>query len=439
MDDVGFREKINCVKITQNIRQAAHSELAKNSAKLLSANVIAQAIGLIVYPILTRLYAPDDFGLLNLFLSIGGILTLFATAEYHYAIVLPKAENKANACFQVGFGILCAVTLICALTTPFSESISALFKAPDLSKWYFLLPIFVFLMGFWNLLNYWFIRQKKFNRISGFQLSQNTLNALAKIGFGYAGFLRGGMIVSVVLAPFIAIIISILGSFKKLKSVLTIDKKICKEVAREYANFPKFSLFSSLINNISNNLPILLLTPFFGLTEIGFWGMALTLSFTPISTISRSLYQVFYQRTAEQVQNRLSIKNFFRKFISNTLLLTIPSFTLLYFILPWLTEFLLGAGWEVTGEYIRIMLPWLIITIITGPICYLSNIFKKQRKALFYEIIRFCARILGLFIGIYFNNFTIAIMGYCIGTTLILIIQMCWYLRLISAYEKNIA
>lgn len=56
-------------------------DIWKNSAQLLSANVVAQAIGLLVYPILTRLYSPDDFGLFNLFLSIGGILVLCSTAE----------------------------------------------------------------------------------------------------------------------------------------------------------------------------------------------------------------------------------------------------------------------------------------------------------------------------------------------------------------------
>ena len=59
----------------------------KNFSKLLSANIIAQIIGLIVYPILTRIYTPEDFGLLNLFLSISGVLVILSTAEYYNAIV----------------------------------------------------------------------------------------------------------------------------------------------------------------------------------------------------------------------------------------------------------------------------------------------------------------------------------------------------------------
>ena len=64
----------------------------QNVAKLLSANVVAQVVGLLVYPLLTRLYSPEDFGLMNLFVSIGNVLVILATAEYHYAIVLPKDD-----------------------------------------------------------------------------------------------------------------------------------------------------------------------------------------------------------------------------------------------------------------------------------------------------------------------------------------------------------
>ena len=79
------------------IRRIVHSALFRNVGKLLSANVLAQVIGILVYPVLTRIYRPEDFALFNLFVSIAGVLTLIATAEYHYAIVLPKSEQHAKA------------------------------------------------------------------------------------------------------------------------------------------------------------------------------------------------------------------------------------------------------------------------------------------------------------------------------------------------------
>ena len=168
----------------ERIRKIAHSELVRNSAKLLSANVIAQAIGLLVYPILTRLYSPEDFGLLNLFLSIGGVLVLLSTAEYQYAIVLPKKDEDARGLVHICGLLLLITTGFVLLSVPFSKPIAHLFNTPELANWYWLMPLFVLTMGLWNILNYWYIRRKQFGAISRYQISQSVLSSIMKIGIG---------------------------------------------------------------------------------------------------------------------------------------------------------------------------------------------------------------------------------------------------------------
>lgn len=427
------------MNIRHTIQRITKSELTKNSAKLLSANVVAQAIGLLVYPLLTRLYTPDDFGLLNLFLSIGGVLVLLSTAEYQYAIVLPKREEDARGCFHIGFGILIGITILCAISAVFSPQIARLFKAPALAEYYPLMCVFVFCSGLWTLLNYWYIRHKQFGAVSGYQLTQSIGNAGFKYGFGCAGWLRSGLIVSTILGPIIALTTSICRHFKRdIVPLFVFDKQHCRAMAKQYANFPKFSLPRALINNFSSNLPILLLTPFFGLAEIGYFGMALTLAFRPINMISGSLYQVFFQRTSEQVQNRQSILPFFRKFVKNTLVIVIPSFVVLYFVLPWLTEWLLGAGWGLTGEYIRLMLPWLFFSAMVAPICYLSDIFQKQHIGLAFEIGLIAVRFIGVIVGIGYNDFTMAVALYSFGGALLIFAQLLWLRHLVYRYEKRL-
>lgn len=422
----------------QKIRHIATTDLARNSAKLLTANVFAQAIGLIVYPILTRLYTPEDFGLLNLFLQIGGILVIISTAEYYNAIVLPKSEKSAVGVFHFGVLLLLITSGLCALCLPFSTPIAALFYTPELASFLWLLPLFVCCGGFWNLLNYWYIRQKQFGAIGRYQMTQNTLNATAKVSFGFGGILRGGLIYSAVLAPLISLIISILVKFKTLKPLFVFDKKESLKRAKEYLNFPKFSLPTNLVNQLSNALPVLLLTPFFGLSEIGYFGMATLLAFTPINIISRSLYQTFYQRTVEKVQNRLPIRHHFRQFRQKTLLVVVPSFALLYFVLPDLTRLLLGNDWEISGEYIRFCLPWLTMLCLVSPINYISDIFQQQRKMLYFEIALLTVRILALAVSIYLHSFQIAIITYSCGSCLVLAARLAWMMRLVKRYEATI-
>ena len=130
----------------------------RNVGKLLSANVVAQVIGLIVYPILTRMYAPEDFGLMNLFVSISGILVILSTAEYYNAIVLPKKDSEGVWVAYLCTCILLFVVGITGISVFFSEQIAQLFNTPDLANYYWLLPISILISGGWNILNYWYIR-----------------------------------------------------------------------------------------------------------------------------------------------------------------------------------------------------------------------------------------------------------------------------------------
>ena len=422
----------------QIVSKIGSSPSVRNVGKLLSANVIAQAIGLLVYPILTRLYSPEDFGLLNLFVSIGGVLILLSTLEWYNAIVLPKQDREAQAVVHLSLVSLGGLTVLLMLTVPFAKPIANLFNQPQLASYYWLLPIYVLLMGAWNVLNYWYIRKKEYNRISGYQISQSLFSAGYKTGFAFLPTC-GGLIYAAILSPLCSMILSLLLAGRKLLSPLcSIDKAACKQAAVQYANFPKYSTPRALLNNIVGQLPVLVLTPLFGTRLVGFWGMALMLGFVPISTISRALYQVFYQKTSEQVNAGQSIASFYRQFTVWTLATVTPLFVLLWFVLPVLTAWLLGAEWVVTGEYIRWILPWLLCNILCSSAGYLVDVFFKQKQGLLFEILLAVSRVIGVGAGVLMNSFEIAIIGYALGSAVVNASQYIWMLSLVRTYEASL-
>lgn len=427
-----------------DIRGIIKSPSIRNFTKLLSANVVAQVIGLIVYPILTRIYAPEDFGLLNLFLSIGGVLTIISTAEYYYAIVLPKEHKQAVAVLWTG--VLCLILTggVVCLSVFFATPIASLLKTPLLASYYWMMPFYVMAMGGWNLLNYWYIRTTKYSRISHYQISQSILSAGGKIGFGYLGILQGGMIYSVVLAPLVALVVSFI-TWKPIailrNRVMNFNvswQDICKQT-KEYKNFPLFVLPRSFVNMLAGQMPVLLLTPFFGSKLVGFYSLALLLGYTPIGTITRAVYQVLYQQTTERVHKSLPIGNIFKRFIIYASIIIVPVFIGLYFILPEITSWIFGKEWYVSGEYIRWMLPWLYVSFLSCSINYLFDVFMKQKWGLFFEVLLALVRVLGLVIGVRMNSFIVAIASYSIGTTLALMIQLLWMLMLVRRYDRSLS
>ena len=422
-----------------SISRLFRSEGVRNFSKLLSANVVAQVIGLVVYPILTRIYAPEDFGLLNLFLSIGNVVLVISLADYYYSIVLPKEDKDAAALAHVSSVSLIVTVLLLTVSILFAHPISALFKSPKLETYYWLLPIYVFFMGGWNILNYWYIRHKQFGRISGYQISQSVLSATGKLGFGYANVLSAGMIYSVVIAPVISLISSLLIVRKKyLLPLLSFSWKDVRLQSCKYKNFPMFVLPRSFINVLAGQLPVLLLTPFFGAKFVGLMSMAVLLGYTPINTISRAIYQVLYQNTTQRVHARLPIGGIYWRFIGYTTFFILPLFGVLAYVLPDLTAWLLGAEWRVAGDYIRWMLPWLYLSLIVGSTCYLSDVFMQQKTGLLFEILLAVCRTIGLCLGVYSRDFMMAIIGYSIGTAIAVGAQFVWLSLMVRNYDKQL-
>ena len=87
------------------------SEFSRNVMILMSGSILAQAIPLIVAPILTRLYTPEEFGVYALFFSIVSILTIVATARYEMAIMLPKSNRTSMSIVYLSATISILISL----------------------------------------------------------------------------------------------------------------------------------------------------------------------------------------------------------------------------------------------------------------------------------------------------------------------------------------
>lgn len=415
------------------------SASVRNVGKLLSANVIAQALGILVYPVLTRLYAPEDFALLSLFASIASVAALVATSEYQYAIVLPKEDDKAHSLVQLCLMLLLGLVAVMVLSIPFSGLIADCFKAPELARWWWLMPLCVLAMGLWNILNYWYIRRKAFTRVSGYQITQSVFAVSGKIGFGLLGWLHGGMILAVVFAPLLSVFVSIGLAWKKhLRELLDVQRSRIKEVAGEYANFPKFNLPRSLVNSVAQSLPIWLLTPKFGLEEVGQLSLALMAAFVPLNIIARACYQVLFQRVSELVQQRQSIRPVLRRFMLFTIGMMAVGMTVVYLIVPQLVTVLFGAEWLEAATIIRRLFPYLMLVPICGSLCFLSDVFGKQQMAMWLETGYTVAMGVTLFLGVRYGTFltTISLYGW-LGCAY-LFIQWMWFLWLIRRYQQTL-
>ena len=413
-------------------------ELYRNIGKLLSANIFAQILGLAVYPILTRMYAPEDFGLLNLFLSIGGILALLSTSEYQSAILLPADEKEAAGISRVALCLAAGWVLLIALTIPFAGPIAAVFKAPALGRYYWMLVPYVAALGAWAVYNAWLTRRQAFGRMSAYQVNQSVAGTLTKLLFGWKGWLRGGLIWSSVFAPLIALGCAVGRSREAFRAMWQKADQTLRELAHDYRRFPLFTMPRSLVNNLSGNIPALLLTPYFGLHQMGFLAMAMTLAFRPVTMITSSIYQVLFEYVAQSVREKRRVWSDLSRRWWRLAAIVMPTMGVLTAIMPWLVRILLGNGWDETATLIRYMMPWLTCVFLVSPLAFISEVFGRQKLFLGIEIMYLLLRVAAMVTGIYLHSFAWAIILMSAAGTLVLLFQLGLYVFFLRRYELSL-
>jgi O-antigen/teichoic acid export membrane protein len=92
------------------------SEFNSNVLTLMVGTTIAQAIPIAITPILTRIYTPEDFGILALFMGFTAIFGTIANARYELAIMLP--EKDEDAINIAALGLLIVIFLFLVLLIP---------------------------------------------------------------------------------------------------------------------------------------------------------------------------------------------------------------------------------------------------------------------------------------------------------------------------------
>jgi O-antigen/teichoic acid export membrane protein len=231
---------------------------------------IAQAIPIAISPILTRLYTPQDFGVLALYMSIVSIIATIGTGRYELAIMLPKKDEDAINIVVLSIIITFFISFIAFLIVFFFNiQITNLLGNSEISKWLYLTPISILLMGIYQSLNYWFNRKKKYKFLAKNQVIKSSATSTANLLFGFSKTSSGGLILGGVLGQ--GITTGFLGKyfFKNNTFAQKIKKTKLLALARKYKKLPIYNLPNAIIDQIRLSGINILIAKFFTTAILG--------------------------------------------------------------------------------------------------------------------------------------------------------------------------
>jgi len=378
------------------------SSFAADVLKLVTGTTLAQVITVLAAPIITRFYGPEAFGFLAIFTSITSIIGIIACMRYEMAIMLPKTDEEAAN--LLGLSLLC-VGVVSGLTVPVlyfgGDALLSFLRASDLGPYLIIVPPFVFISGVFLALNYWNSRTRHFGRLSVVRVTSSLATTGTQLGAGFVGYTTGGSLVGASLVG-VTVSTGILGSqiWRDDHAVLRrgVSWRGMLEGLKRYKNFPLFDSGSALLNTVSWQLPIFLLSTFFSPTVVGFYSLGFMVLQMPMSLIGGAIAQVFFQRASEARSDgtlSLLVENAFR------LLLVVGTFPLLVVAIigPDLFMVIFGKNWAEAGLYAQILSIWALVWFISSPLSTIWAVLEKQTFGLRVTTLNFVTRVISLVLG----------------------------------------
>lgn len=358
------------------------SEFTKNIATIMSGSAIAQILVFLLTPILTRIFEPSVFGTVAGFTAVHSIIAVTSTLFYSQAIMVDTNSEDAKSTAVVSIissiiiGMITAAGCIVYAYIIETTSLTNLFLI--------LLPIEVCLTGIRDTSNMWNTRNKKYKEISIILILFSVGSTLFNIVLGLIGWGARGLVVGKFIAIFMNSVLSVYVMIKKTNyTTIKITKNNINKSVLKHKNYPIFNMPSQLLNTSSIQLPILLISTFYGAFEVGSYSKATSLIQLPLSLVGNAMSTVFFQH-ASQLNNEKDFDGLYSLTLNSYRKMLVFSIIPLIILVGFgdiLFGLVLGQKWIEAGRYASILSPWFILSFLTSPfstILYLKNKHKQN-------------------------------------------------------------
>lgn len=386
----------------ENIRQ---SQFVKNVSVLATGTLIVQVITTLLSPVLSRLYSPEDYGLFAVFTSLLNILTVIGSLRYELAMLIPKKTREAALILKLSLYLVLIISVIVFLITLiFNRQFAGISGSESLGfHLYFLAPVFL-AAGSVQAFTYWYNRNKIYSLISGVRIFQSSVNSAFSITLGFLKFHSSGLIFSLVVSNILSLIFLIKKSALNFKSC-SFDFKALKSVAVKYREFPLLGLPGALLDTVSINSVIFLLSYFFSEAVTGSYSFAYRMLTLPSVLISASIGQVLFQKLSESYSNKEIIFTHILKTWKFLFLAGLIPLLILMFSGEEIFRFVFGEKWSEAGKISEYLCILTFFMFISSPTSSAMIVLRKQKFMFWNSLAVFIYRPLALYYGYASGNF----------------------------------
>ena len=414
---------------------APQGKFFRDILALAGGTTIGQLLVIAASPLLTRLYTPTDFGLLAIFSSSLGILSVAVSLRYEFAIPIAKSNEEAKSLLVLSLLLVLFSSVVVGVAVVFwGGSFADWVNAPRLESLLWLLPVGLFFYGALQAINYWYTRVKGFSRLGVAKTLQSAGQILFQLlgGFASAGSL--GLVGGQVVGRFVSTIY-LLPTLRTNLRAISLEK--VRHVIVRYKKFPLYTAAASLVNVLGTQAPAIMFAKLFSSEIAGLFSLTVRILSLPAALIGQAIGQALYPRLAEKDAEVNGASGLIGEVAMILLIIAFPTFTFIGAYGPPLFSLVFGSEWKAAGLYAAYLSPWLLIAFISSPLSMFVFVKEKQGTAFALTLYETILRIGSIWIGKFTGAPECAVALYSFAGIIISVVYIGWifYLSKLSLLQ----
>lgn len=353
-------------------------------------SIAGQGLVILSYPLLTRLYDPAELGLLTVFTSVVGMISVISAACLEPAIPIPPDDGDAADVAWAGLAAVFCTTIVTAVVGLLAAGrLADLLGVPRLAQYWWLVALTVFVIGAYMVLSEWMIRDRTYGALGRRNLLQGVGQTVTQVGLGLVGVRPLGLLLGVGVGRTLAMggLVSRGGLLRQRRPTLA----GMRAAVRRFRRFPLLAAPSALVNSAGLEMPLLLVSALYGDARAGLLGLTIRVFSGPTAIIGQAVSQVYTGETGAALrQPSGALGRLLRRAVLRLLLLGAGPALVLIVAGPWLFGLIFGPTWTEAGEYARFLAVAYLAQFAVTPVS--STLFLLERQG--HELAWGCVRLL---------------------------------------------
>lgn len=349
---------------------------------------MAQVLPLALYPVFTRMFSPEQFGVFATVSLLATLAALLASGLYEGTILIAPSRRVAAhlvgytlARSGLGLGVLWVVIL---LILPLGGRLGV---DPAIGAWLPAVPPLAASLVVFTVYSEWCVRNSRFGELAAVRVWQASAVAIGRLAAGTLLPMANGLLAGDLVGKAFSSARCAWASWKLDRPYLFVQtrERMVRAAAR-HAHVARYLLPDQLVSTLGGSVHVLVLGGAFGAAALGYVTVVLSALYVPVTVVSSAVKDVFRQRAAVEFARDGSCRATYRRLLVPIVALAILGFGGLWAAAPSVFPTVLGAEWAIAAEYARILTPMFFFNFVSMSLGGVLVIAERSDISLAWQV-----------------------------------------------------